>query len=119
MPAYSHRFEQLRREAQEAADHAQRDATRHERLLETLQARVEKLVLINQALWTFIQETTAKREQDLIERVRQLRQENVEKKARGGAVRQCPNCNRPVSISQERCIFCGSEIVPESAFDQV
>jgi predicted RNase H-like nuclease (RuvC/YqgF family) len=107
-------------EAKEVADRAQRNSTRQENALMTLQARVEKLSFISRALWTFVREMGGKTEQELMERVTQLQREEAEKAQKGAAApRLCSKCNRPVAAGQERCLFCGTEVTPGSIFDRV
>ena len=111
--------QQMVRDAKDVADRASRESAQHYSALLALQARVEKLALINQALWTLVQEGTGKTDSELVDRVQQLRREN-EKRAQSGAAsfRACEKCHRSVATGQERCLYCGAEVVPESIFNQ-
>jgi hypothetical protein len=87
---------------------------------EYLERRIEKLNLITRAIWSFVQEATNLREEDLIERVKEidLSDGQLDERVAKTAV-QCSECNRTLSPRHDYCIWCGAERPGDSAFDRV
>ena len=86
-----------------------------------LQARLDKLTLINMAMWSLLQEVSDLTEEDLIERVKQI---DLSDGAMDGKVRakaqKCPQCERVMSSRHSRCLYCGYEKQGEfGAFGEV
>ena len=88
--------------------------------LDRLTQTVEKLTLINLAMWSLIQDKTDLTEDDLIARVKEIDAEDgtVDGKVTKGMV-PCPQCKRPFSQQHARCLYCGYAETVNSAFDGV
>ena len=82
--------------------------------------QVEQLVLICRAMWTLIQEETNLTDEDLLARITEL---DVKDGALDGRYAKppvaCPKCGSKMCRKFRRCLFCGQEMPPESAFDTV
>lgn len=83
-----------------------------------LQARVEKLELITEALWEFLQKETKLTEADLIERITEidLRDGKFDQKKKKTPAVECRKCHRMNSKRHTRCLYCG-EIFLVAPFD--
>ncbi len=88
--------------------------------VDELRLKLDRLVLINMALWSFIQETTGKTEEDLIARVREL--DLIDGQADGKIqtrVFKCQQCGRTLNKRQSKCLYCGSERQYTTIFEEV
>ena len=86
-----------------------------------LEERLERLLLVNVALWSLLQEKTGLSEADLMQRVKLL--DEMDGKADGRATRAkvapCHACGRPVPARRDKCPYCGAAQRRGSAFDAV
>lgn len=105
-------FYQMRQigEAQSAAASGAQAASDAKAGMQGIQARLDKLTLINMAMWSLLQEVSDLTEEDLIERIKQidLSDGQLDGKVRSKA-QQCPQCNRVMSSKHSRCLYCGYE----------
>ena len=88
--------------------------------LRYLEDRVDRLSLICMAMWSLMRDKTDLTEQELMERVKLI--DLMDGSADGKATRtvsKCAACNRPMNPRHQKCIYCGSEKLVESAFDAV
>jgi hypothetical protein len=79
-------------------------------IVRDLEARVDKLELIAEALWTIIQNETNLSEVDLIERITEIDLKDGKfdnKKKRTSSV-ECKHCGRMNSKRQTKCLYCGA-----------
>ena len=83
-----------------------------------LEDRLDRLVLVNMAMWSLLQEKTGLTEQDLMDRVQQvdLADGQLDGKARKPPAR-CPDCERMMSPRHKRCLYCGADRLDYTAFD--
>ena len=103
-----------------AAGRAEAEAERARSEVRYLVERVNRLALINMALWSLVQEKTGLTEQDLVERVRQIDlMDGVEDGKLSKQVAKCPSCGRTMSTRHHRCLYCGAEKLDHGAFDSV
>lgn len=88
--------------------------------IDRLTQTVERLTLINQAMWSLIQDKTDLTEDDLIARVKEIDAEDgtVDGKVTRGMI-PCPKCRRPFSQQHAKCLYCGYAEPVNSAFDWV
>jgi len=93
------------RDAKSAARHASRTA-------ETLEARVERLALVCEAMWTLLRDKAGVTEEELIDRVMtiDLSDGTLDNKAQRKHVRKCHKCKRPVGKRFDRCMYCGAPV---------
>lgn len=78
--------------------------------LAELEARLERLVLLNLALWSLLKETNGLTDDALAARVREidLLDGRLDGKARPPA-ENCAECGRALSRKHSRCLYCGRE----------
>ena len=82
--------------------------------------RLDKLTLISMAVWSLLAEKMGLTDEDLMERVKKI--DLMDGEADGKLQRQiatCPQCNRVMSPRHSSCIYCGSERLQITAFDDV
>ncbi|MEM6554162.1 MAG: hypothetical protein AAF750_18750 [Planctomycetota bacterium] len=86
-----------------------------------MEQRLERLLLVNVALWSLLQEKTGLTEADLMERVKLLDEMDgkADGKASGPKVAPCRACGRPVPARRDKCPYCGAAKRRGSAFDAV
>ena len=85
-----------------------------------LHARIDRLTLVNEALWTLLKEASNLTEEHLTNRVREL----DESDGQGDGVfkppaHRCTNCDAAVGHGRRTCMFCGAEATERSAFRSV
>ncbi len=106
--------------AETAAAKSQSRTTRMATEIRMLTERLDKLILVNMALWSLVQEKTGLTEKDLEDRVEQI---DLEDGVADGkvtrTVSECPNCGRRVSARHKRCLFCGNKKIGSTSLDQV
>ncbi|MFN8609030.1 MAG: hypothetical protein U0931_15960 [Vulcanimicrobiota bacterium] len=98
--------------AKAEAAQAQRNAEGAQDALRKLERRLETVVQINRALWSFVSDKLQISEAQLVARVQELGQAGSSSPAAA-----CGDCGRPVGKSQARCMYCGTEKKLESIFD--
>ena len=98
-----------------AADEAQRDVDRAARRVQALEARVDQLGMVTQALWELLREQADLTDQQLLDRIEEidLRDSGGDgKDAQGGA--QCASCGRRSCRNHMTCMYCGHELEADS-----
>lgn len=85
-----------------------------------LEERLERLALVNMAMWELLREKTKLTEEELLLKVLEidLRDGNEDSKVTR-TVAKCQSCNRAMSPRHTKCIYCGAEKLAQSAFDRV
>lgn len=85
--------------------------------VQRLEDKLESLVLINMALWSFLQEKLGVTEQDLQDRVREI---DLRDGQLDGRVTlpptPCPSCGRIIAAKHARCLYCGTPNSHSSAY---
>jgi hypothetical protein len=101
-----------------SAQNAEVNADRARSEVQQIEQRFDRLILVNMALWSLLQEKTGLTEQDLLDRVQEidLADGQLDGKARKPVVK-CPDCDRVMSSRHKRCLYCGAERLDHSAFD--
>jgi len=97
---------------------AQSAARRAETSVTQLEDRIDRMALVNMAMWSLIRDKTNLTEADLLERVKLI--DLLDGKEDGKATRtvsQCAACNRPMNPRHKKCIYCGKGRLIECAFD--
>jgi hypothetical protein len=103
------------------AHQASRDAARAEGAagrslgaVHTLEARLERLALITEALWTLLRERVGMTDEQLLERIREVDLSDgvLDGKVRRGTS-ECPACQRVLSKRHSHCLYCGAEVERE------
>lgn len=105
-------------EVEEAASHASRSASDIHHRLRLMEEQIDKLLLINQAMWSLMRGQLGLTEQHLLDRIRQLDLEDgIEDGKITRPVTNCPACRRTFSSRHRKCLYCGHIPPPVSAFD--
>jgi flavin-dependent dehydrogenase len=100
--------------ARQASSHA-RDAQRSARYLEE---RLDKLLLVNMAMWELLKERTDLTEEDLMSKVQQLdMQDGRDDGKLQKGIAKCHQCGRTVSHRHSKCLYCGATKAHGSAYD--
>lgn len=77
----------------------------------TIKARLDKALIICEALWSFLHEKFGITEKELCDRIRDI---DLSDGALDGKVRRpprtCPDCERVTSRRHPECLYCGAAI---------
>ena len=82
--------------------------------------RIDKLIMINQALWFFLKEHLNLTEDDLFAKVEEI--DLLDGKLDGKVkiqAKKCPKCDRVVSLKHDKCLYCGAEHLAETIFETI
>lgn len=95
-----------------SAQNAQREARSANTRLELLQCDVERLLMITEALWTFIKQQHGYKDEDLSKLVTEidLRDGKLDGRVAPSEPRLCPNCGHALGKSRPFCYFCGKQV---------
>jgi hypothetical protein len=85
-----------------------------------LEISIDRLLLINRALWEIIQERFQLTEEILKDKVSEidLRDGKLDGRLKKG-VKKCDRCNRMLNPRHKTCIFCGYPVQDVDVFDEV
>jgi heme oxygenase len=116
------RFKQTARMSRPINNHHQQIEMRRDLREDTadLHARIDRLTLVNEALWTLLQEASNLTDQHLINRIQQL--DASDGKPDGvfkPAASRCQKCDAAVGHGRRTCMFCGTEADSRSPFRSV
>jgi hypothetical protein len=98
---------QAKRKAESAADSVRE-----------LQARVDRLSMVCQAMWELLRDKTKLTDEDVIKQMQQI--DLRDGVADGKMTRQtlvCPECGRNVSSRREQCLYCGTWLAKTNLFE--
>ena len=97
-------------EAQTEARNSESKARDLGHQVEVLKQAIEKLALVNAAMWSLLQEKAHLKDEDLANRMQQI--DMMDGVADGRISPQkalaCAKCLRPLSRTHERCMYCGA-----------
>lgn len=101
------------------ADAAKRDvahtAGRLQGEVVRLEAKIDKLALVSQALWELIRENTKLSDGDIERKIEEIDIRDGRKDGRmSGKPASCPKCNRPAHTRNRVCPFCGTALNREN-----
>ena len=106
--------------AESTAQHSAEKAVDAAATVQAFQEKIDKLVLINMAVWELLKESSDVTEDDLIEKIKEidLSDGKLDGKVRHIAI-TCTQCGRTMSNKHRRCLYCGHVDENLSAFDSV
>jgi len=80
--------------------------------VEALRFDIERLLLINEALWSILKEKTDLQDADLIRRIADidLADGKLDGRKAKSPPRPCPHCQRVLAKHRPRCLFCGKPV---------
>src|SRR5208337_4385132 len=95
-------------------DEARADATEAKSEADALKHDIDRLMMITEALWTFLKKQHGYTDDDLAKAIGaiDMRHSGADKDAQ----EKCPSCGRMVSQHRRLCIYCGKP-VPQSLFE--
>lgn len=93
-----------------AAERAAATANRARSDVEMMQADIEKLLMVTQALWTMLRDEHGYTDDQLIQKVQEidLSDGRLDGKVAKQQPSTCPQCGRAVSARRPFCVFCGA-----------
>lgn len=93
------------REARTSAREAMRE-------VEELRQDVDRLLLINEALWRIVRERLELTDEDLVHRIQDIDLEDgrLDGRKAPSPPRPCPHCQRMLSKHKPRCLYCGKPV---------
>ena len=114
--AQHNQIRSLDRETSVASETARRAASE---LIE-LRVALERMSLTCRAMWELLRDRASVTETDLLARVHEidLRDHHGDGRAQA-APKHCPRCSRDNNARREMCLYCGSELETDSAFDSI
>ncbi|MBP7933654.1 MAG: hypothetical protein KA354_03295 [Phycisphaerae bacterium] len=86
-----------------------------------LEADVDRLLLINRALWELVRAQHGLEDSHLVDKVKELdlRDGRLDGKLTAHQTQRCQRCGRTLSRKHPRCIYCGGESFQTDAFETV
>ena len=87
--------------------------------LDRVVERIDRLVLINNAMWELLAERTQLAEGDLVDKIREIDLRDGVEDGKLRMVLKCPKCARMMSQRHGRCLYCGEESLETTPFDGV
>ncbi|MFW6133002.1 MAG: hypothetical protein ACOC8F_03835 [Planctomycetota bacterium] len=105
-------------QAQAAASRATHTGRRAQDAVRLLEERLDKLTLVNMALWELVKDKVDLTDEELTAKVEQL--DLADGEADGKVSRElthCARCGRAISPRHSRCMYCGSERPGQTVFD--
>jgi hypothetical protein len=105
-------------EAFSSANDAASKATQFQERVRFLEERVERMALLNVAMWSLVKEATGLTDEHLAARVEEIDlQDGVADGKMTRTPATCPKCNRNFSARHRRCLYCGHQNAQQSPFD--
>ena len=103
---HSHR---VAHDASDTANQAERTARDAKTEIRDLRTAVDRLLLVNRAIWEIVAEATELTDADLVEKVNEI---DLRDGALDGKlttrVRECPQCGRTMYKGHRQCLYCGA-----------
>ncbi len=82
-----------------------------------MEDRIDRLVLINYAMWELLAERGALDPDDLLNKMSEIDlRDGVEDGKVTSTVQSCPDCGRAMSQRHLRCLYCGGESLEATPF---
>ncbi len=103
-----------------ASARSEAGANRAERAVISLEERIDKLLLVNMAVWELLKERTSLTEEDLLAKVQEVDlRDGVADGKVTKLVKKCHKCSRTMSPKHRKCLYCGAEELQNEAYDNV
>lgn len=99
---------------------ASRSTTNPKEDYDYLHHRIEKITLINRALWEIIAQQHDLSKDQLLAKVAEIDLRDGElDQALHQPIIHCPNCGRKINARHHHCLYCGFDDLPEDVFTSV
>lgn len=79
-----------------------------------LRNELQRMATANEAIWEIVSQRLQVTEAELMAAVDNVEKHHAEKAQQGAPI--CPSCQRPTSLNQTRCIYCGHDLGPRAPF---
>lgn len=101
------------------ANEASRRATDYQQRVREVEDQIDRLALVNQAVWALVKDRLGLTDDLLIKKMRQIDLlDGVEDGKVTRSVNECPGCSRTLSARHKRCMYCGHEVARATPFDR-
>ena len=99
-------------QAQADANSAKAKAAENQAEVEVLRQDVDRLLMITEALWTFLKKEHGYTDEQLSEAVKEidLRDGQLDGRTTQASAAPCPQCGRVNAARRPRCIYCGTPL---------
>jgi predicted Zn-ribbon and HTH transcriptional regulator len=102
--------------AHDTALNAEERATRH---VARLEAKIDNLALVSQALWELVRERTNLSDDDIRRKVLEIDERDGRRDGRLlGTPTKCSGCGRTAHTRQSACMYCGTAIDRKHVFER-
>jgi wobble nucleotide-excising tRNase len=100
----------MARAASGRADRAAKEAR-------ALEKRIERLSLINRAMWELLRDATGATDDELKAKINEIdERDGVPDGKITPTRRECEHCGRPVAAQARHCVYCGKTCEPDDPF---
>lgn len=101
-------------QASAAASSAQRAASDAQRGMDSVEAQLDRTLLVCEAMWTLMRDKLGVTETELLDRVVEidLSDGQLDGKVKRSPV-SCPKCQRTIARRFSRCMYCGQPVMHE------
>jgi ribosomal protein S27AE len=105
-------------EAKSAARRGTAKAIDAKRNVKFVEDRLDRLTLVNMAMWSLLKDKTGVTEEDLINRMVEIdiSDGRADGKVTPG-VRKCGKCGRTLAAKHRKCLYCGAADLRTTAFE--
>jgi ribosomal protein L32 len=105
-------------EAANEASRASETARTADEHVKQVEKRLERLLMVTQAMWDLLGQKTGLDEQVLLDQV-QLRAQRRTEELSAPSAFKCPKCGRTMGANRNKCMYCGAERPIDSVFQAV
>jgi hypothetical protein len=107
-------------DVENTAQESSRKATDFQGRVRQLEESIDRLVLVNAALWSLVKDRTGLTDAALTARVRDIDlRDGVEDGKITTTVQNCQKCGRTMAPRHKRCLYCGGERLASSPFQGI
>lgn len=102
---------------QSQIDEAKTDAAQAANRVAELEASLQRMTLVSQALWELLRDHFEIPEQELLDKINEIDlRDGVLDQRITPKVSPCPKCGRPVSAKNSSCYYCGAALKKPHVF---
>jgi hypothetical protein len=107
-------------DVENTAEESSRKATDFQGRVRQLEDSIDRLVLVNAALWSLLKDRTGLTDAALSARVRDIDlRDGVEDGKITTTVQNCQKCGRTMAPRHKRCLYCGGERLASGPFQGI
>ncbi len=103
-------YQDLQGEIELSASQRSHQLPNYQHRLRQIETELDRLCVLNQALWELIRERLNLRDEDLARFVEAIEErQGASGRKRGDRPLRCPSCSRVSNSRYQRCLYCGQE----------